>query len=1604
MAGMSFWLLSVGVFSAVAADPGRQRLHGHVPEVVAHLQPVGQLPASQGLNLAIGLPLRNEAALDIFLKQLYDPASPNYHHYLTPEQFTEQFGPTEQDYQKVIAFAQANGLTVTGANANRVLLDVSGSAANIEKAFQITLRVYPHPREKRTFFSPDTEPSVDLGVPVADISGLNNYELPHPKFVKFNSSNPVANVTAKAGSGPGGTYLGHDFRAAYAPDTALDGSGQTIGLVQFDGFNSNDIVTYENLAGLPNVPLQTTLLDSYNGTPGGGNVEVSLDIEMAISMAPGLSKVVLFEAGPSGIPNDVLSAMTANSQIKQLSCSWGWSGGPSTTTDNYFKIMAAQGQSFFNASGDSDAFTPGQVDNPGFDGSPSSSPYVTEVGGTTLTVNGTGGSYVSETVWNWGGGTGGSGGISSFYPIPSWQQGISSFSNNGGSTVNRNIPDVALTADNVYVAFGGGTSETVGGTSCAAPLWAGFMALVNQQAASAGKPAVGFINPAVYEIANESIYNSTFNDITAGNNTSPSSPNAFFAVPGYDLCTGLGTPAGISLINALVNPDPLVVVSNSGFNAIGSPAGTFIPGSQTFYLTNVSNAPLQWSLANTSSWLNVSTIGGTLAAGASDSVVVSVNNAAGNLVPGTYTTSLGFSNVTSGVAHYRFFTLTVVDSLLILPTNNFNFFGPAGGPFLPAAQTIALTNARSGTLNWGINNPSPLLNVSAISGSLSSGAQTTVSITLTPAVTNLPNGIYSAALQVTNLTSQLVQTITVGVQIGQPLVQNGGFETGDFTSWTLNGDAGTFDLVDNGSFVTSIAPHSGTYFAALGEAGVQAFLSQTLPTIAGQKYLLSLWLNNPLAAISQRKTNNPNEFSVSWNGGTLYDKKNIGRLGWTNMQFVVTATSGGTVLQIGGQNNNNYIGLDDVTATPVFAPAISTQPTNLTILSGNNAIFTAIAGGSTPLAYHWRKNGTNLVNGGNISGATSNVLTFTAATTSNNGSYSVVVTNAYGAVTSSVAALTVVLPPAITNPLTNLTVECGSNNVTFTTSTTGTAPLNFQWNLDGTPVLGATNTSFSLANVHLPNHLISVTVTNPYGSVTSNAVLTVQDTLGPVIALNGGNPFYVEFGNAFSDPGATATDACAGVVPVVVSGTVNASVIGTNTLTYQADDGDGNPSTVARTVIVRDTTPPTILWSFTNLVLAADTNCGALMPDVTGTNFIMATDLSGALTISQVPTNNFILPVGTNAVVITVKDVFGNPAFSTNTIIVQDETPPMIFSQPSNQKDPVGSTASFSVGATACTALSFQWFFNNDVLAAETNSTLTLSNINPGSAGNYFVIATADGGSSTSAVASLTVLLNSSIAPASSENPAGYRDSLNFTAAVTPASATGSVQFFTNGIVFDSEPLVAGNAASVSTAVLPRGTNQITVVYSGDAIYFPATNVLAQIITNHPPRATTYFSKRFAGLSLEIPVANLSSNWSDLDGDTVSLAAVGISTNGVTVTNRAGTLVYCNSNNVDDTFICTITDGWGGTNFQNVHLTVLTLPVNAVPAISGMINNTDNTISLNLAGASGFTYVLEATTNLVSAGGWLPLATNTLDTSGVWQFNDTTTNSPQQFYRLELVQ
>ncbi len=664
---LSLQLLFLSIFCPVLRALGAemQLLRNHVPRSAKGLIPVNHLAATNRLNLAISLPLRNPEALTNLLRDLYDPASPNYRHYLATGEFTSRFGPTEPDAAAVSAFARSNGLAVTAIHPNRMIVDVNGSVADIEKALHVKLSEYQHPTENRTFYAPDVEPSLDLAVPIMHISGLDNYSLPRPR-IQISPLPLDQSAAPNAGSGPGNAYLGKDFRAAYVPDSSRTGTGQIVGLLQFDGYTPSDITYYENLAQLPNVTLTNVLLDGYSGTPTGtgGEIEVSLDIEMTISMAPGLAEIIVYEAGPFGNWHDILNRMANDNLAKQISCSWYIPDGPADpVADQIFQQMAAQGQSCFAASGDYHAYT-GQIPFPG------DTPYITEVGGTFLTTTTSGGPYTSETVWNRGNGIGTGGGISTQYSIPGWQTNIN-MTANLGSTTRRNTPDVALTADNVYVRADG-FDQRVGGTSCAAPLWAGFTALVNQTALASGRPPVGFINPAVDAIGSGPKYASCFHDINTGNNEGPGTGNKFPGVTGYDLCTGWGTPAGQALINALANPEALLITPETGFVSIGGMGGPFTIAAQSLTLTNTGTNSLNWILTNLPVWLTASPTSGTLTTnGPATVVAIGLNSAASNLAVGTYSATVWFTNLNDNFGQSRSYTLNIISPPTIIsqPTN-----------------------------------------------------------------------------------------------------------------------------------------------------------------------------------------------------------------------------------------------------------------------------------------------------------------------------------------------------------------------------------------------------------------------------------------------------------------------------------------------------------------------------------------------------------------------------------------------------------------------------------------------------------------------------------------------------------------------------------------------------------------------------------------------------------------------------------------------------------------------------------------------------------------------------------------------------------------------
>src|SRR6516165_2658507 len=298
--------LSAALLAAVllSATTGQAEQHltltSHVPRAVVNGQAprVGELPSIQRLSLAISLPLRNQIDLDDLLRQLYDPQSPNYREYLSVDEFTRRFGPTQDDHAGVIGFAEVNGLTVTETFANRLVVDVEGPVASIEKAFHVTMGVYQHPTENRTFYAPDREPTLDLETPVLHISGLDNFTLPQAKNIKPSRASDGGSKAT--GSGPNGQFIGSDMRAAYygsGPELPT-GAGQSLGLFEFAGYEISDVELYFNSLNQP-LNVNNVVPRSVNGVstdcppPQCDDFEQALDIEMALSMAPE-SQVVVY--------------------------------------------------------------------------------------------------------------------------------------------------------------------------------------------------------------------------------------------------------------------------------------------------------------------------------------------------------------------------------------------------------------------------------------------------------------------------------------------------------------------------------------------------------------------------------------------------------------------------------------------------------------------------------------------------------------------------------------------------------------------------------------------------------------------------------------------------------------------------------------------------------------------------------------------------------------------------------------------------------------------------------------------------------------------------------------------------------------------------------------------------------------------------------------------------------------------------------------------------------------------------------------------------------------------------------------------------------------
>ncbi|MEO8972850.1 MAG: protease pro-enzyme activation domain-containing protein [Ktedonobacteraceae bacterium] len=538
-------------------------LQGQYVPLTAHAQLLGAASGQQQLNLSIGLQLRNQQELDTLLSDMYNPRSSMYHHFLTPQEFNDEFGPTVEQQQQVANYLHSQGLTIQSISPNGLLIDASATVSQAEAAFRVAINNYH--LGANTFYANATAPTIPsaLSSLIASIGGLDNSVRMHPLLRRMS---PQVNKSGKLGSGtqlahsmPEATVSGFgppDLTGAYDAATLQQagdaGNNQTVAVFELDGYQSSDITQYLQNYNLSSPSISNVLVDGYNGAAGAGAIEVELDIEVVAAMAPKANQVVYEGPNSTQGVNDTYNKIVTDNKAQVMTVSWGeceTASGASElqTLDSIFKQGAAQGISMYAAAGDSGAYDCNDT-NLAVD-SPASDPYITGVGGTNLQLNG--GAYGSESVWsnptdtqNSPEGSGGGGGISNTFALPTWQtgSGVSNQYSNG----NREVPDVSADADPatgyaVYctVSAAGCPSSgwiEVGGTSAAAPLWAGSTATINSYLQQQGKSRVGFANPVIYGLNNAQQQYAPFHDVTSGTNL------YYPATTGYDDASGWGSP------------------------------------------------------------------------------------------------------------------------------------------------------------------------------------------------------------------------------------------------------------------------------------------------------------------------------------------------------------------------------------------------------------------------------------------------------------------------------------------------------------------------------------------------------------------------------------------------------------------------------------------------------------------------------------------------------------------------------------------------------------------------------------------------------------------------------------------------------------------------------------------------------------------------------------------------------------------------------------------------------------------------------------------------------------------------------------------------------
>ena len=520
---------------------------------LAGARKVGAVDSRQ--RISVSVLLRSRRPLSVRLPTLRDALSarPADRRYLGREELASRHGASPDDLDQVEAFAHAHGLTVAHRSVAERRVVLSGTLGDLTSAFGVRLqRVVWQGREHRVRTGPIRMPAGLAGI-VEDVKGFDDRPQASPHFRRLappGSSGRGRRLRPRAGAGLTSFTPPQVARLYDFPDGA-NGAGQCIALIELGGgYRPADLKTYFKTLGLPAPVVTAVSVDGGTNQPGGdADGEVMLDIEVAASVAPGARIAVYFAPNTDQGFVDAIKTAVHDTARKPAVVSISWGGPEESYTaqslrnyDAVFQEAAALGVTILVASGDNGSADVNPPDKQKRVDFPSSSPLVLSCGGTRLLANAAGTAVAAETVWNDGAQGGASGGgVSTQYPLPAWQK-AAKVPTLGGKP-GRGVPDVAGDADpqTGYQVRVDGQNQVIGGTSAVAPLWAGLVALCNQQL---GKP-VGFLNAFLYT---QAAARASLRDITVGNNV------GYSAAAGWDACTGLGSPEGAALLAALKAP------------------------------------------------------------------------------------------------------------------------------------------------------------------------------------------------------------------------------------------------------------------------------------------------------------------------------------------------------------------------------------------------------------------------------------------------------------------------------------------------------------------------------------------------------------------------------------------------------------------------------------------------------------------------------------------------------------------------------------------------------------------------------------------------------------------------------------------------------------------------------------------------------------------------------------------------------------------------------------------------------------------------------------------------------------------------------------------